>query len=295
MKTVIVVLFGFFLIDVLEVQAYYHDDIGIPTATKIKALEEAIQANGTINIENRIIGGEIAFNSYPFFAGLIISIYGKSENSICGSSLLSSNRLVTAAHCNYDGRQSAYKFEVVLGSNLMFFGGERFVTNEIVVHPYYDHKYFTNDIAILYLYQKVVFTNTVKPIRLPNDGEQTNTFAGYSAIAVGFGKTSTNQKHAKTVLSQVKLQVIDNAQCVRSYDFNEVTPNTICTSGVGMAGPVGTCGGDSGGPLFVYNNREPVLIGITSFGSKYFGCEAGVPAGYTRVTSFVNFIQQHLY
>ncbi|CAH1636891.1 unnamed protein product [Spodoptera littoralis] len=295
MKTIIVVFFGFFLIDVLEVQAYYHDDIGIPTATKIKALEEAIQANGTINIENRIIGGEIAFNSYPFFAGLVISIYGTSNKSICGSSLLSSNRLVTAAHCDHDGSKSAYEFEVVLGSNQMFIGGEHFVTNEIVVHPYYDHQHFTNDIAILYLHQNVVFTSTVKPIRLPNDGELTNTFVGCSAIAVGFGKTSTYQEHARNVLSHVKLQVIDNAECVRFYNFNEVTANTICTSGIGMAGPVGTCNGDSGGPLFVYNNREPVLIGITSFGSKHFGCEAGIPAGYTRVTSFVNFIKQHLY
>ncbi|KAF9807793.1 hypothetical protein SFRURICE_000574 [Spodoptera frugiperda] len=327
MKT-ITIFFGFFLVDVfvfLEVEANYHDAVGIPAAKKIKDLEEAMQADGTINIESRIIGGERAPHPYPFFAGLIISLIGKpTMDSFCGSSLLSSNRVVTAAHCYFDGVDRASKFEVVLGSNLLYQGGDRHVTRHIQVHPYYDPKFFTNDVAILYLPQNVRFTNPhlrwleiatrspttpgvslasagalrdlVHPIRLPTNYEQTNTFAGYMAVAVGFGNTTSKQPLAATVLSHVELQVIDNAQCAASYNINFVTPNTICTSGIGIAGSVGVCNGDSGGPLFIYDsNRHPVLIGITSFGRIDLPCESGAPAGYSRVTSFMNFIKQHLY
>ncbi|XP_050550394.1 chymotrypsin-1-like isoform X1 [Spodoptera frugiperda] len=300
MKT-ITIFFGFFLVDVfvfLEVEANYHDAVGIPAAKKIKELEEAMQADGTINIESRIIGGEKAPHPYPFFAGLIISLIGKPLNySVCGSSLLSSNRVVTAAHCYFDGVNRASKFEVVLGSNLLYQGGDRHVTRHVQVHPYYDPKFLTNDVAILYLPQNVRFTNLVHPIRLPTNYEQTNTFEGYMAVAVGFGKTSSEQPSPASVLSHVELQVIDNAQCAASYNIYLVTPNTICTSGIGVAGSVGVCSGDSGGPLFVLDsNRDPVLIGITSFvRNETVPCVPGTPSGYSRVTSFMNFIKQHLY
>ncbi|KAF9807792.1 hypothetical protein SFRURICE_000573 [Spodoptera frugiperda] len=263
MKTIII-FFGFFLINVfvfLEVEANYHDAVGIPAAKKIKELEEAMQADGTINIESRIIGGERAPHPYPFFAGLIISLIGKME-SFCGSSLLSSNRVVTAAHCYFDRVHRASKFEVVLGSNLLYQGGDRHVTRHVQVHPYYDPEYLTNDVAILYLPQNVRFTNLVHPIRLPNNYEQTNTFEGYTAVAVGFGYTKDDeQPKAATVLSHVELQVIDDAQC--AYYFGLILPNTICTSGIGIAGSVGVCYGDSGGPLFVLDsNRDPVLAGL---------------------------------
>ncbi|XP_050550453.1 collagenase-like [Spodoptera frugiperda] len=253
-----------------------------------------MQADGTINIESRIIGGERAPHPYPFFAGLIISLIGKpTMESFCGSSLLSSNRVVTAAHCYFDGDDRASKFEVVLGSNLLYQGGERHITRHVQVHPYYDPKFLTNDVAILYLPQNVRFTNLVHPIRLPNNYEQTNTFEGYTAVAVGFGYTNDLEEYTEiTVLRHVELQVIDNAQCANYFGL--ILPNTICTSGIGVAGSVGICSGDSGGPLFVLDsNRHPVLIGITSFGAEL--CESGEPSGYSRVTSFMDFIKQHLY
>lgn len=45
------------------------------------------------------------------------------------------------------------------------------------------------------------------------------------------------------------------------------------------------CRGDSGGPLVVGNH----LVGVLSFGTSW-GCGVGLPTVYTRVSSFVNWI-----
>ncbi|KAH9633629.1 hypothetical protein HF086_014597 [Spodoptera exigua] len=194
----VILLFGCFLTDVfalLEVQTNYHDAIGIPTAERIKALEEAIQANRNITIEDRIIGGELApLNAYPFFAGLLISLVGTTTVSVCSSSLLSPNRVVTAAHCNFDGVQLASEFTVILGSNYLYIGGERIATRKVFMHPYYIPRYSRNDIAILYLPWNVKSTNIIHPIKLPDTSDLRNLFVGYWATAVGFGSTSDARK-----------------------------------------------------------------------------------------------------
>jgi len=51
---------------------------------------------------------------------------------------------------------------------------------------------------------------------------------------------------------------------------------------------IDTCQGDSGGPLMAFVNNTWVLAGLTSSGH---GCaEAGYPGIYTRVSSFISFI-----
>lgn len=67
------------------------------------------------------------------------------------------------------------------------------------------------------------------------------------------GSISTNQ-----FLSHVSLNVISNSVC--SYAFPLILHSTnICTSGLGGSS---TCNGDSGGPLAVTINNEPVLVRI---------------------------------
>ena len=57
---------------------------------------------------------------------------------------------------------------------------------------------------------------------------------------------------------------------------------------------VDSCGGDSGGPL-VYRAiaDDPYYqVGIVSYGTKI--CGQGIPGVYTRVTSFLDWIQSKL-
>ncbi|CAG9788349.1 unnamed protein product [Diatraea saccharalis] len=265
----------------------YHEAVGIPLARKIKAHEDAIQ------IQNRIVGGVSAPpNEHPYLAGLIINFWNIAGQSVCGSSLLSSNRLVTAAHCWFDGKNQGSQFTVVLGTNLLFQGGLRIPTSHVIMHPQWAPATLANDVAMIYLPFPVQFTTTVQPISLPNWQELGDLFVGNWATAAGYGFTNDQQTGVTLAqsVSHVNLQVITEVQCRAVFGPTFILPSTLCTNG---AGGVGVCRGDSGGPLFVNRSGRRVLIGISSFVAD-IGCQLGFPSAFARVTSFYSFIMQHM-
>jgi secreted trypsin-like serine protease len=84
-------------------------------------------------------------------AGLLINITNVAGRGICGASLVSTNRLVTAAHCWYDGTNQANRFTVVLGTINIFSGGTRMDTSEVFTHSEWTPSEIRNDIAMIYL------------------------------------------------------------------------------------------------------------------------------------------------
>ncbi|GBP43790.1 Collagenase [Eumeta japonica] len=255
----------------------YHEAIGISEAARIKAAEEV-----AVYDPSRIVGGSASsLGQFPYQAGLVITLTTGAQ-SVCGASLVSNNRLVTAAHCWLDRNSRARQFEVVLGSIRLFSGGIRIITTAVTMHQNYNVNNLNNDVAMITI-TWVFFSNNIRRISLATG---TNSFAGTWAWASGFGRTSDGAAIPNNqVLSHVSLQVITNAVCQQTFG-SDVIASTLCTSG---AGGRGTCGGDSGGPLAI----SSVLIGITSFGSRQ-GCQRGFPAGFARVTSFAAWIQARL-
>ncbi|XP_053608775.1 brachyurin-like [Plodia interpunctella] len=276
----------------VEVSLGYHDKVGIPLAARIKDQEDKLVLNSARAYDGRIIGGAVApTNAYPFLAGLIISFVNIAGQSACGSSVLSASRLVTAAHCWFDGTRQASHYTVVFGSQFLFYGGTRVVTSTVVMHPQWTPSTLHNDIAIIYLPTPVQFTANIQPIFLPTWDMLNDQFAGQWAITAGYGITSDQESSISLDASirHVSLQVISVAQCQRVYGIY-AQASTICTNG---AGGVGICGGDSGGPLLVNRNGINYLVGVSSFAAKN-ACQQGHPSGFARVTSFYNFIMQHM-
>ncbi|CAG4951014.1 unnamed protein product [Parnassius apollo] len=277
---------------VVEPLVDYHETVGIPLATRIKEAEDAIMvgADGEVT-DIRIVGGVVApVNAHPYLAGLIITFVNIAGTSACGSSLISANRLVTAAHCWYHSLQ-ANQFVVVLGSQYLFYGGTRIATSTVITHPQYSPSTLVNDIAVIYLPTSVFFSASIQPIALPSGTQLWDSFTGEWATAAGYGKTNDQQTgvSVSSVVSHVILQVITVQQCQAVFG-SWATANNICTNG---AGGVGICGGDSGGPLVVYRNGQNILVGISSFVAN-IGCQLGYPSAFTRVTSFYSFIIQHM-
>ncbi|KOB72615.1 Chymotrypsin-like protein [Operophtera brumata] len=270
-------------VDLEDNTAYnYLAKYGLPLAEKIRAAEEAAS-------QNRIVGGSFAhIEAFPHQAGLLAQ-FGQGQG-VCGGSLISTNRVLTAAHCWYDGVNQASLFTVVLGSNFLFSGGTRVNTNHVVMHSGWNPNLIRNDVAVAHLPNHVALTYLIQPVALPSGSQLDENYTGEIANATGFGLTSDGGSiSANQFVSGVQLTVINNNECAMSFPFI-IQSSNICTSG---AGGRSTCSGDSGGPLTVQRNGRPLLIGVTSFGSAR-GCEVGLPAAFARVSSFVDFIHQNM-
>ncbi|KAJ8720278.1 hypothetical protein PYW07_012321 [Mythimna separata] len=256
----------------------------IPLAERIREAEEQMASQ-------RIVGGNPSqLGAIPYQAGLLAKYANLNGTGVCGGSLVSANKVVTAAHCWYDGQNQAWIFTVVLGSVTLFTGGTRIQSSAVVTHPNWFPLLVRNDVAVIYLPSKVDFSNTISPIGLPSGSQLSKDFEGATAVASGFGWTTeggpitTNQ-----VLSHATLNVISNRICRYAFPLILQSSN-ICTSSLGGAS---VCSGDSGGPLALNSDGKPILIGITSFGSG-LGCAVGLPAAFSRVTSFMNFFSKHI-
>jgi secreted trypsin-like serine protease len=258
---------------------HYHKEIGVPEAMRIKIRESSIVKGPT---DSRIFNGNrVTLGEHPYFGGLIIRL-SPELLSVCGSTLISSTNLITAAHCWSDGEFQAELYEVVLGSTTLFSGGTRIITNDVKAHPDYDSTTVRNDIAVITVPQ-VAFTNYIQPIKLPDN----SNIEGILAEAVGFGKTGDeNLININQYLSATHIMVIKRTLCMLFYG-DLLTTSMICTEGI-YGSP---CSGDSGGPLLYRNNAsEAVMIGIVSYGASY-GCELGLPIVYTKVSDYVDWIK----
>nr|AAF71519.1 HzC20 chymotrypsinogen [Helicoverpa zea] len=271
------------VIDLEDLTAYdYYTKIGIPLAEKIRLAEEEAQRN-----PSRIVGGSTAsLGQFPYQAGLLAQF--ASGQGVCGGSLLNSRRVLTAAHCWFDGRNQARSFTVVLGSVNLFSGGTRLNTASVAMHGSWNPNLIRNDIAMITLPSAVGTSGNIAFIALPSGNELNNQFNGATATASGFGLTRDGGS-VSGALSHVNLPVITNAVCSQTFGTT-IQPTNICTSG---AGGRSTCQGDSGGPLVVTSGGRRILIGVTSFGSAR-GCQVGFPAAFARVTAFDSWIRARL-
>ncbi|CAF0886221.1 unnamed protein product [Adineta steineri] len=238
-------------------------------------------------VTSRIIGGEDA-GDYTW--NWIVSFQSNGEHR-CGATLLTSEYAVTAAHCTVALLPYMASLTIVAGINDLSDSSNTAVQRRSIIkmftHPNYKNNTFVNDIAILQFAPLNISSDfNTGVICLPQasqDPFQTNT----NLIAIGWGVTSTSiYADVSDSLQQVTVQAFSStsADCLRSNMTNATVQFCAGVSGGGKD----TCQGDSGGPLMAFVNNVWILAGITSFG---YGCaQAGYPGVYTRVSSFIPFI-----
>ncbi|CAK1580734.1 unnamed protein product [Parnassius mnemosyne] len=277
-------LAAFAAADQSPITLYYHENIGIPEAARIRRAEQAQDFDGS-----RVAGGRpIALGDHPYLAGLLVALT-TGQTSVCTASLVSNTRLVTAAHCWWDGRNQGRQLTAVLASTRLFSGGTRVTSNNVQMHPNFNTNNLNNDIAVVVI-PRVSYNNNIRAINLPTQAMQILNFAHYLAQVIGYGVTNDSEDITTSQIARwLNVEIIRNEACATAYGFN-VIASTMCTSGQGNVGP---CGGDSGGPLALNFSGQRYLVGVTSFYSAG-GCRVGFPAGYARVTSFTPWIQSKL-
>lgn len=231
--------------------------------------------------ENRIVGGNEAVpNSLPWQVALFID-----GQYFCGGSLISNEWVLTAAHC----ADNAGFFEIYLGSHNVRLDSVDEPTRVVViatnytVHPQWGPIRIVNDVALIQLPSPVDFTPEIQPICLAPSTEEDH--ANDILHISGWGKPSDAAGGISPVLREVNVTCITNAECAATYGAT-ITDGNIC---VDTTGGKGSCNGDSGGPLSFVNGGVYNQVGIVSFGSSA-GCEVGLPAGFSRVSYFADWI-----
>merc|ERR1711973_572355 len=233
----------------------------------------------------RIVGGEEATpHQYPWMAALFID-----DKWFCGGTLISDQWVLTAGHCA-DGASSV---NVMLGAHNVREdvedGRMEIVSTDIYQHESYNGILIHNDIALIKLPEPIEFNDNIRPICLPSYSEWNTTWYHLDMEISGWGKPTDSSDGISPVLRDATVDTITNLLCALNFPIN-IDHRNICISG---DGGTSTCNGDSGGPLeYLYEDGKYRQIGITSFGSG-FGCEIGMPAAFTRVASFLEWIETH--
>lgn len=200
--------------------------------------------------------------------------------SFCGGSLISEDKVVTAAQCFFPfDKLPPSAFVVLLGLQKLDRSSEAFESDvkSYRVHEEFDPK-GTFDIGIAVL-ETIVSKNhdSIKPIQLPSGPPK----SGSMCQIVGWGHTHYGGTPSND-LSHAELSIIGHDECQKLYGKMPIHSGMMCAGGGGST--QSSCNGDTGGPLVCGNE----LAGVYSWG---FRCnDPNHPGIYTDVFKYKDWV-----
>ncbi|KAG8006023.1 Serine protease 27 [Nibea albiflora] len=237
-----------------------------------------ISACGLALGNTRIMGGqESAPGIWPWQVSL-----NTDEGPLCAGSLITSQWVLTAAHCL---RRDPDTIKVFLGRNSQSGPNPNEVSrtiHQVRCHDSFEVLTNNNDICLLRLSAPVNSNDHINPICLASAD---STFhSGIGSWVAGWGSTAYD--NSSDILRDVNLPIVGNHECKCSHRL--LTENMIC-AGL-RAGGKDACRGDSGAPLVTKRDSVWVQSGIVSYGD---GCaEPMNPGVYTRVSKYQEWISK---
>ncbi|NTS77189.1 trypsin-like serine protease [Catenovulum sp. SM1970] len=241
-------------------------------------LPTSVSAESQQVVDPQIVGGKPTTpGSRPYQVALLMN--GRQG---CGGTLISSQWVLTAAHCLDNVSTSSLTVRVGAHS-ISANDGQTIGVSQIIKHEYWagaNGIRSGNDIGLLRLASPA--PANITPASLPTQA-LADQYAGvgqYITVS-GWGLTY-NQGSPSDTLREVDLPVISNSQCSSELRFN--LPSSVICGG----GPNGTsaCNGDSGGPYAFSANGKFYSAGTVSWGQACRGATA-----FTRTTSYLDWIE----
>lgn len=241
-------------------------------------------AQNTANtIGTSVYGGQkVQNNDAPWQALIYLANKGASSGLLCGATIVSSNWILTAAHCFYDragNRISTSLLGMATGTVKLSAGKQILQFEEPILMDGYTSGDWDKDIALVRLITPV--SGRASPIILASTYDEKSPPSSY--FVAGWGKTETAQISDNLLFARLKPISLD--ECAKFYP-NRLTSRTLCAGDP----PRDSCHGDSGGPLYVGTGESAMQYGIVAAGE---GCGKN-PGVYVRVSQHRAWIEKTL-
>lgn len=222
--------------------------------------------------QSSIIGGTNVSQTSPI-KKTIVAVYDAYEGQLCTGSLITSNVVMTAAHCIGQMKEAMYiLFDTQLKKDSLSRQADMITVNPAWAKRQ-NESLDTGDVAIIHF--KGALPEGYQPIGILPDSKY--LVNGASVTLAGFGISNGATKEGAGVLRQVDV-TIANA----NYSKTEVE--------LDQRQGRGACHGDSGGPAYVKVNGYIYLWGITSRGVDDAKDDCSQFSAYTNAVVYKSWI-----
>ncbi|XP_049795878.1 serine protease 1-like isoform X3 [Schistocerca nitens] len=138
------------------------------------------------------------------------------------------------------------------------------------------------DVGVIFLPSEAPLNRYIQLVTLPSSLEVDDTYEGQTGVLAGWGITEAGETE---VLLWSQVTVVPNSVCSELHEEGAITDNIMCAANT----YTGICWADLGTPLVLETEGGYKQIGVAGF-LPTDGCVTGVPAGFVRVTSALDWI-----
>ncbi|XP_071978700.1 plasma kallikrein-like isoform X2 [Engystomops pustulosus] len=232
----------------------------------------------------RIVGGTDSYlGEWPWQVSMHLKL--SSNKHVCGGSIISSQWIVTAAHCVFQWSLPRFWsiYVGIVNQTEITAATPTLEVEQILIHPDYIGAEGGMDIALLKLKTPITYNDNQQAICLPPNED--SFVLPRTCWITGWGYTG-EAGTTSDVLQKAEVPLQSTTECQKSYSTEAISNKVLCAGY--KHGQIDSCKGDSGGPLACIVDKTWYLTGITSWGE---GCaRPDKPGVYTKVTELTDWI-----